>query len=277
MPEHVEIERALVLHQRAAQPESIVQVLLRTTRRHKGTASAQLIVSCHELRVVADGTEARLRDDLDGDAAGAVELRSKLIAGDANRSNLRLGRQRAALEAVDADHGARASHVLELLLKRRGIVGERIDLIARERGAKRRPLPVGGRRLLVLSDGDGCFKLFDVQHRRLTVLAAPHANIRERARLESRKLGSDRVSSRREARDDRDAGVRRLNRRNLRGSCGRLQAGDRDRRADDDAAARVDNGHPERGIPRLCADRRCEGRDGKAQRRQHREPLPASE
>ena len=106
--EDAEIERALVLEQRAAQAEAVDGILLRTPDRHERAAAAQRVVAHSDRGVVADRSEARLRDDLDEDAAGAVVFRRELIARDADRSDLRLRRQRAAFEAVDADHGARA-------------------------------------------------------------------------------------------------------------------------------------------------------------------------
>ena len=134
-------------------------------------------------------------------------FRRELIARDADRSDLRLGRQRAALEAVDADDGARAGHVLQLLLQRRRIVRQRFDLIARQRRAERSALRIGGRLLLVLLDGHRGFELRDRSIADLPVLAAANADILQRARLESRKLGLDRVAARRQAGERRDAAV----------------------------------------------------------------------
>ena len=136
-PEYVDIERALVLDQRPAEPEAVVDVLLRSLNRDERAAAAPSAVAHSEVGVVADATESRLGDDLDRDTAGTVELGGKLIARDADRSDLRLRRQRATFEAVDADHRARSGHVLQLLLQLRRIVGQRFDLIARERGAER--------------------------------------------------------------------------------------------------------------------------------------------
>jgi hypothetical protein len=144
-----------------------------------------------------------------------VKFRCKLIAGDTNRSDLRLGRQRAAFETVDADDGARTSHVLQLLLECRRIVGERIDLIAGERGAKRRTLPVGGRRLFILFDGDRGFNAFDIQHRRLPILPVADPNVGERALLESREDGVDRIAPGDQTGDGGHAAGRGLNRRRL--------------------------------------------------------------
>ena len=61
-------------------------------------------------------------------------FRRKLVARDADGSDLRLRGQRASLETVDADDGTGAGHVLELLLQLDGVVRQRLDLIACEHG-----------------------------------------------------------------------------------------------------------------------------------------------
>ena len=117
--------------------EAVDLILLGPLDRHKRAASAQRSVPHAERRVVADRSEARPRDDLDEHAAGAMVLRCKLVARDANRSNLRFRRQRAPLEPVDPDDGAGAGHVLQLLLQCGGVIGQRFDLIPGEHGSER--------------------------------------------------------------------------------------------------------------------------------------------
>src|SRR6185503_2843632 len=93
--EHVDVELALVLDHRAAHPEAVVDVLLRAPNGDERAALAHRVVPETELRVVADGPLSWLRDDVDGHAPGTVVLRGELIARNADRSDLRLGRQRA--------------------------------------------------------------------------------------------------------------------------------------------------------------------------------------
>ena len=85
-------------------------------------------------------------------APGGVMFRRELIARDANRSDLRLRRQRAALEAVDLDHRTGAGHVQQLLAEHLRIVRQRLELFTRQRRAERRAARIRGRRLLVLAD-----------------------------------------------------------------------------------------------------------------------------
>ena len=140
--ERVDEERALVLNHRAAEAEAVVDVLFGAPDRHERAAAAQAIVAHQQVREVAQRSDARLRDDLNRHPAGGVKLRRELIAGDADRSNHRLGRQRPALEAVDADDGAGPGHLLQLLLQHRRVVRQRVDLIARQRRPERRTIAV---------------------------------------------------------------------------------------------------------------------------------------
>jgi hypothetical protein len=61
----------------------------------------------------ANHTEPALRDDVDEQSAGAVVFGRELIAGDVDRLDLRVRRQRCALEAVDADDRFAAGHLLQ--------------------------------------------------------------------------------------------------------------------------------------------------------------------
>ncbi len=120
--ERVDIERALLFDQGPARTKAIRHVLFGPPHRNEGAAAAQRSVTHNERRVIADGTESGLRDDLDRHSPRAVVLRGKLIAGNPDRSNLRLRGQTAALESVNANDRAGASHVLKLLLQGRGII-----------------------------------------------------------------------------------------------------------------------------------------------------------
>ena len=242
---HIDIEGALLLDQRAAQPKPVVDILFGALHGHKRAAAAQRSVSRSEHRIVADRSEARLGDDLDGHAAGTMVFRRKLVARDADGSDLRLRGQRASLETVDADDGTGAGHVLELLLQLDGVVRQRLDLIAREHGPERLS-PVRRRFLPVLGHGNRRLDFLNRQHGDVFVLAAAHADIFEQSCLESRKLGLDRVAARRQVRDGGDAGVGSLDRCDRGGARRALRTDNRDGGADNDGAARIHHRHAQR-------------------------------
>ena len=114
---HVEVERALVPDEPAAHAEAVVEILFGAPGRHERAAAAQRVVPEPEGRVVTNRSQARLRDDFDRHPAGAMVLRGKLVARDADRSDLRFGGQGAALEAIDADDRAGARHILSCCRK----------------------------------------------------------------------------------------------------------------------------------------------------------------
>ena len=114
-PAHVQIERALLFHERSTESKVVVPDLLRTLRRRERAPAAHRSASEPEAGVITDRPKAGLRDDLDECAARPVVLCRKLIARDSDRSDLRLGRQRAAFEAIDPDDRSGARHVLQLL------------------------------------------------------------------------------------------------------------------------------------------------------------------
>ena len=261
-PEGVDVERALVLDETAAHPETVVDVALGSSDRHERAAAAQPAVAHAEVREVADRSDPGLRDDLDRHAARAVEFRRELIARDADRSDLRLRRQRAALEPVDPDDRARAGHLLQLLLQLHRIVRQRFDLFAGERRAERVAARIGGGLLLVLPDGHRCFHLFDGEYGDLFVLAGADPHVFHDPRLEARELRLDRVAAGRQ-RQRRDAGFRRERRIDGRRMRRLVSAGRRHLRADDHAAAGVDDGDAEEGGRRRLSERA---------RRRQREP-----
>ena len=189
-------------------------------------------------------------------AAGGVKLRRELIAGDADRSDHRLGRQRPALEAVDADDGAGPGHLLELLLQRRRVVRQRVDLIARQRRPERRTVAVRGRLLLVLLDVDRRLDALNRQHRDLPVVAGPDAHVVQHALLEARKFDFDGVAAGCERRHDRDAGVdglHRFDRPRLRRIVG---SDDGDGGPDDHGIRLIDDRDPQRAPSRLLDEER---------------------
>src|SRR4029077_52793 len=77
--EDEQAERALVLDEGAVQAAAKVGVALRSSRADERTGARERIVADAEVREVADGPEARLRDDFDRYAARAVEFGRELI------------------------------------------------------------------------------------------------------------------------------------------------------------------------------------------------------
>ena len=189
-----------------------------------------------------------------------MELRRELIARDPDRSNHRLGRQRAAFEPVDANDRARPCHLLQLLLKNSGIVRQRFDLVARQRRAERGTVAIRCRLLLVLLDGDLRLDALDGQHGHLAVLAGTNAHIVQHARLESREFRFDRVAPRRERGNDRHTHVGRLHRRERRRLRRLVCARDGHRRTDDDRIGLIDDGDAKRTARGLLEEKRQ--RDG---------------
>ena len=267
-PEGVEEERAPLLHQRPAHPESVVDIALRTSHRHERAASAQRIAPHRHVREVAQGPDARLRDDFDRHAARRVKFRRELIARDANRLDHRFRRQRAAFEAVDANHRARPRHVFQLAPQRCGIVRQRFDLFAGQRRAEGGSIPIRSRLLPVLLDRDGRFHALDRQHRDLAILAAAKADVGQNTFFEAWEFCFDRVASRPQRRYDRDAGISGLRRygdafRRL------FRSGDGDSCANDDGVRLIDDSHPERGRCRLLRRRRRRERSGEERSQEH--------
>ena len=177
-----EVERALLADERAAEAEVVGTKLFRPLARRKRTACARGAVAQRDAREYADGADAGLRDDFHRHAAGAVILGRELIARDADRSNLRFERQRAPLEAVDCNHGARTRHVFELASQLGRVVRECLQLLARERRSERRSR-VGG----VLLHRDSRLDGFDPQHDNLFVVPGRTRTLSE-CRARSRRV-----------------------------------------------------------------------------------------
>ena len=154
-PVEVQVVAEPVLDQGAAEEELIVLRAFGSTDRRERAAPAHRSVAQPHLRAAAQRPQSRLGDDVDEDAAGGVELRGEGVARDANRADLRLGRQLGAFEAVDADYRVAADHLGQLAAHLLRIVGQRVDLLACQRRAES-PLGIGGRGLRVLGHGDAC-------------------------------------------------------------------------------------------------------------------------
>ena len=206
----------------------------------KRTAAAQAAVAESQLRHAVHRAEARLRDDVDDNAFDVVVFCGKGVAGDVNGFDLRLRRQLAALEAVDADDGVAAGQVLQLPLHFRGIVGQRIHLLARQRRAER-AVPIGGRNLVVLRHIHGVEHALQRQYHDVLVVARAHAHVPQQPQLEAGKFRHDRITARHQARNCGDALAGRLNRRNGRGLGRIIEPYDADLCIGDDGAAWVGN------------------------------------
>ena len=179
--------------------------------RRERAAAAQRAVAQVVAAAAAQRADARLRDDVDEQPAGAVVLRGERVAGDVDRLDLRLRRQLAALEAVDA-HAQRRRPAMSCscCAISVGIVRQRVDLLARERGAERAAAAIGRRFLLVAADGHRVLQPLDRQHDHLlVVVGGADAHVLEDAGLEAGKLRLDEIPPGRQ-RDRRDALIRRL-------------------------------------------------------------------
>ena len=208
----VDRERAAILDQRAAEVAAPVPALRRALFLHQWILAVHRAVVETQPRRRAQRPDARLRDDVDVQPAGAVVLGRELIAGDADHLDLRLRRQLLSLEAVDADGGSDARHVLELPLQLVGIFGQRLDLLARERGAERQRA-IGRGLLPIASDGDGVLHLSQRQDQDVFVVAGADPHVADQPEIESGELALNRVPARPELVERREANVRRLDRR----------------------------------------------------------------
>ena len=128
----------------------------------------------------------------------------------------------------------------------RRVVGQRFDLLTRQRRSERWTARIRCGLLLVLCHGHGCFHFLNRQHRDLLVLATSDTDVFQQPRLEAGELGLDRVPARHQARNGGDACVGRPDWRDRCGARGVLRAGDCHRGADDDGAAWVDYSHAQR-------------------------------
>ena len=109
-----------------------------------------------------------------------------------------------ALEAVHTDDRAGTGHVLELAPHLVGIVGERVDLLARQRGAERRAPPIRRGLLRVLPDGD-VLRTFWIRSTIVCRLSPARSRTFSTASVRTRRTPRGCRSGRRQARDLRDA------------------------------------------------------------------------
>ena len=93
----------------------------------KGLRPLRHAVAHARREAAAQAADAGLRDDFDLVVFCRVILRRERVAHDVDRLDEGLGRQRAADEAVDLDHGVAAGHVLQLLRQLIRIVRKGVD------------------------------------------------------------------------------------------------------------------------------------------------------
>ncbi len=177
-----------------------------------------------------------------------MALGGELVARDVDRFDLRLRRQLSSFEAVDAQDGV-GRHVHQLAPHFVGIVGERFDLLARERRAER-ALRVGGGRLTVASDGDLVLDRLDREDRDLFIVPGAQADVPHLPRLKSGKLRLDVIVAGRQRLERREPRIVRLDRadhRLRRIVCSRRG----DHRAGNHRAGLVDHGQQQLRRPGL--------------------------
>lgn len=175
-----------------------------------------------------------------------MKLGRELIARDADGPNHRLGRQRPALEAVDANHGAGSRHVLQLLLQHRRIVRKRLDLIAGQRASKRGPPPIRRGLLGIERHGHVGLDALNRQYGDLPILARSDAHAADHTCVESRESRAHGVETWLQCGEHRHARAVGAHVRYQRGVGLRLGTSDAHDGAHDDRAGLVHHGDAQR-------------------------------
>ena len=129
----VERERRLALLDRAVHRVLVAARLLGRLVGRERVARVERLVAERQAGVVAPLAVARAGADVDAREAGFVVLGRVGIEAEADLGDLRLRRQAAAREAVDPQHRAGAGHLLQLLGHLVFVVGQRVDLVRRQR------------------------------------------------------------------------------------------------------------------------------------------------
>jgi hypothetical protein len=135
------------------------------------------------------------------------------IPDDVDRLDQRLGRQRRAREAVDADDRIPAGEILELQRHLGGIIRQVLDLLSSEHGLERTAAWVSGGGLRVLTHGHRFLDPFQGQDDDMAIVSAMDADLGQHAELEPREFRLDAVPPRQEPLEGRDAFVGRGHRR----------------------------------------------------------------
>ena len=201
-------EAGAILDQRAVEGEGSVLLLLGRSARRERIAGVQRLVAEHEVGRAAQRPAARTRMDVDEHHPAAMILRGEEIAAEADRLDLRLRRQAAAAEPVDAERRAGPSHLLQRLLHVVGIVGQRLDLRPRHDVAECVAARIESPVARILADDDVFRDLGDGQlHLAPPARPRAHADVVELLHIEARELCRHRVATGSKAREDGLAAV----------------------------------------------------------------------
>ena len=165
------------------------------------------------------------------------------VGVEADLLNLILRRQAAAAEAVDEDLRAGSGHAHQLLGHLVRIVGQRIDLVLRQRLREAVVAAIGGALIL---DDDGLLDRRQGQAQRGAVLAAAHVE-RRRDRTEAVGRGLHLVGAGIEVLEDRDAAL--VDRRRLLDAA---RVDDRDLRDDQRRLGLIEHRDPQRRPDAAC-------------------------
>ena len=130
-------------------------------------------------------------------------LGRKEIASEADRLNLRLGRQPAAAKSVHADGCARPAHLLQRRFHVVWIVGQRFNLLPGQEVSESVAPRIERAIARVLPDDDIFEDLGQRQpHLAPRVAASAEAHVVQLSRFEPWEFGADGISSRQERRED---------------------------------------------------------------------------
>jgi len=190
-----EREGALLARERPANDEDTDLHVLGPLDRRERRVARQRPGTHAVLGLAAQRAQARLRDDVDEEGARVVVLGREAVARDVDRFDLRLRRQRRALETVDADDRRTARHLGELLAQDGRVVGQRLDLLTCQRRPER-GRAVDGDFLPIARDVHGVGELLNRQRYRFFILAGAHAHVGVHTGLETGRLGFDCVAAR---------------------------------------------------------------------------------
>ena len=227
-----ERERRLALDDRAVdRPHRALACFVAAFERFR-VARVERVVAERERHRVAPLAVARPGANVDARESALVILGGERIEAEADFRDLRLRRQAAALEAVDAEHRARAGHLLEHLRHFVGVVRQLIDLFLRELRGERVVERLLG---LVARDVDLLDERRDGERHLLVGVAAADVLL-EVLRVESDRFDVDGVFAGRQVLEDRFAALAGLH-----GAIDAFFAPDAHGRIDDRRARFVDH------------------------------------
>ena len=206
----VDRERRPVGTNRPRQREPVLAQLLVGFLRRERVAGVERLVEEVEIAAAPQRPHPRHRHDVDVHDAhhAAVVLGGEHVhARQPDGADLGLRRQPPAGEPVDADDGPGRRHRLQHRLHLVRVVGQRVDLLAREDGAEGAASRVQRGTLPVAADGEALLHALDSQGDTAADVAAAHAHVPHDTGLEPRELDLDRVAPVGQIADDGDAGA----------------------------------------------------------------------